>query len=107
MMLKMKRWVAAVMVFALLGTCVGVIPVSAAPAGSGSLDGDWTYDQDAFGKQNTYYNYLEAHKEKGTPSPNHVIPVSMPDFTLVESECNESFSTPEKNFMTYIFRKKL
>ena len=32
--------------------------------------------------------------------PNH-------GFTLVESECNETFSTPEKNFMTYIFRKKL
>ena len=28
-------------------------------------------------------------------------------FTLVESEVNENFSTPEKNFMTYIFRKKL
>ena len=28
-------------------------------------------------------------------------------FTLVESEVNESFSTPEKNFMTYIFCKKL
>ena len=32
--------------------------------------------------------------------PNH-------GFSLVESECNETFSTPEKNFMTYIFRKKL
>ena len=28
-------------------------------------------------------------------------------FTLVESEVNENFSTPEKNFMTYIFCKKL
>lgn len=28
-------------------------------------------------------------------------------FTLVESEVNKSFSTPEKNFMTYIFCKKL
>ena len=28
-------------------------------------------------------------------------------FELVESEVNESFSTPEKNFMTYIFCKKL
>ena len=28
-------------------------------------------------------------------------------FTLVESEVNESFSTPEKKFMTYIFCKKL
>ena len=28
-------------------------------------------------------------------------------FTLVESEVNENFSTPEKKFMTYIFCKKL
>ncbi len=28
-------------------------------------------------------------------------------FTLVESEVNKTFSTPEKNFMTYIFCKKL
>ena len=28
-------------------------------------------------------------------------------FTLVEAEGNETFSTPEKKFMTYIFRKQL
>ncbi len=32
--------------------------------------------------------------------PNH-------GFTLVEAEGNETFSTPDKKFMTYIFRKKL
>ena len=32
--------------------------------------------------------------------PNH-------GFTLVEAEGNETFSTPDKNFMTYIFKKKL
>jgi len=98
MMLKMKKWVAAVMVIALLGSCVGIIPVSAAPAGSGSLDGDWTYDQEAFGKQNTYYNYIEEHNLKGTPSPNHVIPVSVPDFTLVESEYEVSNTKMYDNY---------
>lgn len=32
--------------------------------------------------------------------PNH-------GFTLVEAQRNETFSTPEKNFMTYIFKKQL
>lgn len=32
--------------------------------------------------------------------PNH-------GFTLVEAEGNETFSTPDKKFMTYIFKKKL
>lgn len=86
MMLKMKKWVAAVMVVALLGSVVGAIPVAAAPAGTGSLDGDWTYDKDAFGQQNTYYYYIEGHNEKGTPSPNLEIKVDMPNFQLVESE---------------------
>ncbi len=86
MMLKMKKWVAAVMVIALLGSVVGAIPVAAAPTGTGSLDGDWTYDADAFGEQNTYYNYIEDHKEKGTPSPDLEIKVDLPNFQVVESE---------------------
>ena len=89
MMLKMKKWIAAVMVIAVLASIVGVIPVAAAPAGTGSLDGDWTYDKDAFGQQNTYYYYIEGHKEKGTPSPNQEIKVDMPNFQLVESEYAE------------------
>ena len=93
MKLKMRKWVAAIMVIALLGTCVGIIPVSAAPAGTGSLDGDWTYDQDAFGKQNTYYNYIEGHKEKGTPSPDHVIEIPLDKFSLIESEYGASGTT--------------
>ncbi len=89
MMLKMKKWIAAVMVIALLASVIGALPVAAAPAGTGSLDGDWTYDEDAFGQQNTYYNYIEGHNEKGTPSPDKEIVVDMPNFKIEESEYAE------------------
>ena len=87
MMQKMRRWIVVLLVISLLGSAVGM---PALAAGTGSQDGDWTYDQDAQGEVYTYYYYSEDHKN--AISPKHEIAVDLNQFQLTESEFTDELS---------------
>jgi len=83
MMQKMKRWIAVVMLVGLIAAFFGMAPAAGA-AETGSLDGDWVYDQDAKFNLNTYYYYNEKYLDAAKPTVEH--PVDLTKFDLVESE---------------------
>jgi len=79
-MQKMKKWVVLLLVFSLIWTSAGLTQVSAAE--SGSEDGDWTYDADAYTSTNTYYYYMLKHKD--AKRPNREISLNVTNFYLEE-----------------------
>ncbi len=85
MMQKMRKWIVVLLAVSLLGSSAGVLPASA--AGTGSQDGDWTYDPDAQGEVYTYYYYNEEHKD--AISPKQEIAMDMSNFQVTESEFAE------------------
>lgn len=85
MMQKMRKLIVVFLVISLLGSSVGVIPAMA--AGSGSLDGDWTYNEDNQSNLGIYENYLKEHENAVYPSQEIAVDVSQ--FQLVESEFAE------------------
>lgn len=107
MMQKMRKWIATLLVFCLIGASAGLLPVSAATEATdatvpeatdtgatntgttgtdadGSSDKDWTYNADSFGNQNTYYFYQEGHKDK--THPDKEIAVDMAQFQVIEPD---------------------
>lgn len=85
MMQKMRKWIVMLLVFSLLGSSVGLVRADAAPSSGGQgANGDWTYNKDDQGNQNTYFYYMEKHQN--SDHPDEVIPVDVTQFKLVESE---------------------
>lgn len=85
-MQKMRRWIVVLLVVSLLGSSVGMVPAFA--AGTGSQDGDWTYDADAQGETYTYYYYSQDHKD--ALSPKQEVPVDVTQFQITESAFAEA-----------------
>ncbi len=81
-MQKMRKWIVVVLVISLLGTSVGLVPANAAEDGSGAMD--WTHNEEIYGNTNTYYYYLESHKD--ATYPNHEIAVDVTQFTVVDPD---------------------
>ncbi len=84
MMLKMRKWVVALLVVSLLGT---FCPFGVIAAGVGSADGDWTYNEDSYTSTNTYYYYLQEHKDAAHPDKEIAIDVTQ--FRLEESDFSD------------------
>ena len=94
MMQKMRKWVVVLLVACLLLTSVA--PVLADGSGSGSQNGgkndkDWTYDSSSYNSKNTYYYYMENHKEAAYPKREIAVDVTnfrviQPDFAGVQAD---------------------
>ncbi len=83
MMQKMKKWVVVLLVISLLWSSMGITQVKAAQTESGVND-DWTYNEESNGDSNTYYYYLQEHKD--AVYPEREIAVDVTDFQVVASE---------------------
>lgn len=81
MMQKMRKWVVVLLVACLLWTSVGFVPANAATSESGNMD--WTYNADSYGSTNTYYYYMEQHKN--AVYPEQEIAVDLTQFQVKES----------------------
>lgn len=66
MMQKMSKWIAVLLVACLLWTSVGLIPASAAEENA-DANQDWTYNEESYSSKNTYYYYMEEHKDAKRP----------------------------------------
>ena len=81
MMQKTRKWIVVFLVACLLWTSVGYVPAAAADAAE---DKDWTYNVDSYSNTNTYYYYLEEHKDAVYPEQS--IQVDLNQLQIVESE---------------------
>lgn len=83
MMQKMKKWVVVLLVISLLWSSLGFTQVKAAKTESGRND-DWTYNEESHADLNTYYYYLQKHKNAAYPERE--IAVDVTDFQVIASE---------------------
>ena len=65
-MQKMRKWIVVLLVACLLWTSVGLVPASAA-AEDADANQDWTYNEESYSSKNTYYYYMEEHKDAKRP----------------------------------------
>lgn len=87
---KMRKLVAVLLVVSLFGSAVGLMRADAADTAS---DDDWTYNPDAKYDTNTYYYYMEAHKDAAYPEQE--VSVNIKDFTLIEPDYTDEKSGTE------------
>ncbi len=87
-MMKMKKWVVALLAVSLLWT--GLCPIGAVAAEESSTDGDWTYNEDGYTSTNTYYYYMQEHKNAAQPEKE--VSVDLSDFRVEESDFSDAVS---------------
>lgn len=80
MMQKMRKWLVVLLTVSLLCSSMGFMQVGAEETTGSNMD--WTYDEDAYKDQSTYYYYREEHKN--APHPEKEIPVDLTNFKVVE-----------------------
>lgn len=74
-MQKMRKWIVVLLVACLLWTSVGLIPASAA-ADDANANQDWTYNEESYSSKNTYYYYMEEHKDAKCPDAEFSVDVN-------------------------------
>ena len=84
MMQKMKKWIVVLLVACLLWTSVGFVPAVSAADSDSAGNMDWTYNEDSYSSKNTYYYYLEDHKDAARPEQE--IPVDVTQFEVIEPD---------------------
>ena len=83
MMQKMSKWIAVLLVACLLWTSVGLIPASAAEE-TADANQDWTYNEESYSSKNTYYYYMEEHKDAKRPELSFSVDVTQ--FEVVDPD---------------------
>ncbi len=82
-MQKMRKWIVVLLVACLLWTSVGLVPASAA-AENADANQDWTYNEESYSSKNTYYYYMEEHKDAKYPELEFSVDVTQ--FEVVEPD---------------------